>query len=563
MKAKEKKIDYLLGALSPEEKAGQLLVFGFCGTFVDPQLEHCVRHWNIGGLRISPHFRKFVRYLPEGSPGIKNVVRPWELTEKMWDDDILPQHLRASEYASVLNNLRTMAQERKYGIPLHMAMDYESGSASNFMPPGLVALPSPEGLGKLGDLNLIYRGWKAVGKQMKALGIHHIQGPVVDLMRNPRAPEVADRCFGSEAQKVIDCSRQALLGLKEAGVMGTLKHFPGRGAAETDAHYGISLMDVDRDTMYRDFLAPYFTLCREKIVPVIMSAHSQYPSLDETGEIATVSRRIIGILREEIGYDGLLTTDSMSMGGLMAKYPMCEAVVRAVEAGTDIVLLKDETALRKEAYDALVQAIRSGRLSEERVARSLRRIWSAKWDLGLFENGGIVETNNLDQYLMEDQFRSLGAEAAKKCIHTLRDHKGILPLKPQQNVLVVDRVISLHQWQNDSWTYPGMFWKFMLNYSRNVSYVDYLPKNITKTQAVIEQVAPRVDIIVATAQYDRSQKMDMKSFLRDLTKFGKPVVLVCNTPSEMLVPEEMETVVLSYSLMHESLEATAAYLYGY
>lgn len=563
MKDKAKTIDALFGKLTPEQKAGQLMVLGLNGTMSDPETENFIDNYYIGGLRLSPYIRKFIRYLPDGSPGIQNVLRTPLLSEKLWDENLQPPSLRASEYADLLNRLRRRAFDRKHFIPIHTAFDYESGESSNYIPPGMVALPSPMGLGRLHDLNLIRRCYATVGHQLKAIGIDHVHGPVVDVNTNPLNPEVSTRSFSPDAEVVTDCARAALQGWKKAGIIATLKHYPGRGASATDSHFGLSAIKMDREAFYRQHLAPYVKLCAEKVVPAVMPAHSIYPALDATGEIATVSKPIItGILREELGFDGIITTDSMTMGGLMAKYTVGEAIVKAIEAGIDLVLLKDDNSLRYEAHKTLADAIRRGRISEARVNESLRRIWSLKWDYGLFADGGIVKTKGLDERMFKPADRKIGMEAARRAIYLMRARPKALPLRKEQKVLVVDRITPTQKCANDCWNHPAMLWEFMLQQSPNVSYIDYQDKTIPATNKVLDQVAGKVDVIVVTGYYSRNTPADTKSFLTGLKRFGKSVILVSNNPYELIVPPEIDTVIVSYSLMHDCLLALSRFLYG-
>jgi len=562
MSTQEKRIDHLLGALSPEEKAGQLLVLGLSGTFVEPELIELVERRNISGLRICPHFRKFIRYLPDGSPGIQNVARPPRLREKQWKTNVQTQNLRASEFAALLHGMRQRSRDRTHGIPMHFAFDYEAGTTGDFGAPGLLMPPSPFGQGRLGDLDLIERIWQSLGEQLRAIGFDWIHSPVVDVNTNENNPEISTRSFGPDPQLVTNCARACLKGLRKAGLVATLKHYPGRGATAEDAHFGMSAINLDKDTFRRVHLEPYRVLCGEGIVPAVMPAHSLYPFLDDSNEIATVSKQIItGVLREEFGFNGVITTDSLTMGGLMAKYSASEAAVRAIEAGVDIVLLKDENALRWEVHEAITAAIKSGRLSEDRVAESLRRIWSTKAESGLMDEPRVPDVDGLDKFLLEPSFQKTGKEAATRCIELLRDRQNVLPLKPEQRVLVVDRITSMQLWQNDSWTYPGMFWRFMLDKTCNVSYTDYQPGDTDRAEAVLDDMAAQVDVIIATAQYSRGQSNDARPFLRGLLRHGKPVILISNNPYALIVPEEMKTVIVSYSLGHESLEALSHYLY--
>ena len=562
MKSKEKMIDHLLGALSIEEKTGQMLVFGLTGVFAGPEIEDLIDNHCISGLRTSPSFaRKFIRYLPDGALGVENVNRPPVPGEKMWDDSIYPPPIPPSQYAKLLNDLRKRAMDRKHPIPLHYTIDCESGGG-NYAAPGVITPPEQMGLGVLNDLDLIRRCNKAVASQMKAVGMNMLQNPVVDVNINPESPEVSTRAFGEDQDTVTRCARAALKGLAEGGVLGCLKHYPGRGASSDDAHFGVCVTDVDRETMYRIFLEPYRVLCAEGLVSAIMPAHAIYPALDDSNEVATVSKKILtGILRDEFGYNGLITTDSMTMGGLMARYSVSEAVVKAVDAGVDILLLKDDNSLRYEAHAALVQAVKDRRLTESRIDESLRRIWSAKWDLGLFETGGLVETNGLDEALFDDEYHAVAKETAYRCIKVLRDDQDILPLKRDQKVLVVDRATLTQLYENNYWNYPGMFWEFMLKENRNVSYIDYQPETMDRALPLIDQIAPQVDVIVATSHFSRSATQDTKEFIVGLKKYGKPVVLVTNNPYELAVPKEMDTVICPFGLMHDTLEAVSRFLF--
>ena len=563
MDHKAEKIDHLLGALTLEEKVGQIFLFGLSGPAPGPDVEEFAGKYNIGGFLGSPYMRRFKRYLPAGSLGLKNVLRPPRLLEKMWDENVPPFHARASEYAEMLNDLRRRALERKHGIPLYITLDYESGEGSSFLPPGLVDFPSHRGFGRLGDADLIRRAAHAAGRQITAMGFNQNYSPVVDVNRNPMNTGIGTRSYGPEPELVAECARAELAGYREAGLIGTLKHFPGCGVSEPDAHYGIGAVPLSRAEMDDILLAPYKALCPEGIVPSVMIAHISYPALDPSGEVATVSKPIItGVLREEIGFDGVVTTDSITMGGLMAKYIVTEAAVRAIEAGVDVVMLKDDNALRYEALAAVADAVRSGRLTEERINQSLRRIWSLLWDYGLFENGGVVETAGLDEFLLRDEFRAIGREAAERLLHVMRQADGALPLTSKQKVLLIDRITSAQLAANHSWQHPGMLHEFMRRYSNNVTCVDYRPDTLAAATETVNVLAPQADVLVVTANFSRAVKEATKPWIADLKRFGKPVILATNNPQPLIVPDEVETVICTYSNLRTSSEALARFLYA-
>lgn len=560
----EKKIDQLLGALSLEEKAAQLMVWGYSGVFIEPQLVEFVSKYGLGGLKVSPVLaRKFVRYLPDGSPALKNIERDPTPQEKLFDISVPPPHVTVEEYAQLLNQLRKIAFDRKHPLPLHMVIDYESGEGASYLPKGAITAPAQMGLGRLDDTDLTKKVAEVIGRQLKSMGLDMILSPVVDVNTNPGNAEINTRSYGSDPELVAKHAKAALEGFKNAGVIGCLKHFPGIGDSTDDSHTGNSIVEADRSKMKGTHIAPYKTLCDQKIVPAIIPAHSIYPALDSSKEVATVSKTIIGdILRKELGFDGVVVSDSLTMGGLSTKYNVKEAAVRALDAGVDMLLLKGENALRFELHQAIVDAVKSKRIKEARIDESLSRIWRLKMEYGLFENGGIVDVDGIDDVMWSSQNRKVAREASERVIHTLRDEKKLLPLDKGKTILIVDRITGNQLAHNDIWNHPGMFWEFMLNYSPNIGYVDYAPDSLDETMKKVKSVVDNFEMIVATAHFSRGLSPKAKNFLADLSKLGKPVVLVTTNPSEeLVVPKEIGTVVVSYGLMHDNLEAVGRYLF--
>jgi beta-glucosidase-like glycosyl hydrolase len=202
---KEQTIEKHLDLLSIEEKVAQLMVLGLTGTFVEPELIRFIEKYGLGGLRLSPHLaRKFVRYLPDGSPGFKNVNRAPSLQEKIFDNSIPPMRITAKEYAEILNDLRKKAFERTKGLPLHMVADFES-DGGDFTPPGMISAPAAMGFGDLGDTDLIKRILSAVGRQIKAVGIDWIHSPVADVNVNRNNPEIYTRSYSEDTDKATNC----------------------------------------------------------------------------------------------------------------------------------------------------------------------------------------------------------------------------------------------------------------------------------------------------------------------------------------------------------------------
>lgn len=558
-----KLIDALLGRLDLAEKVAQMMVFHFPGTFPDPLMMDFIKKFGLGGLRVSPQSgRKAVPYLPDDAPGSRNAMRPLEWKDKLLSGDIYPRHIGAAEYTGILNKIRGIAFERN-GLPMHAVADFEA-NGGDFTPYGMISLPAPMGFGHYGDMDLIKRAYSALAHQIKLCGIDWIHSPVADVNVTPFNPEISARSYHETPEMVSRCAGVALKAFRRASLIGTLKHFPGRGASTDDAHFGTPEIKADRNEMNAIHLKPYKDLISAGLVPSIMLAHSVYRGLDDSGDIATVSEKIIkGVLREELGFDGVITTDSLTMGGLIERYTISEACIRAVTAGVDLLLFKGENSLRRELHSDIVAAVKSGRIPEKRINQSLRRLWSLKWDYGLFENGGMVNPEKSEKLLTSPRYRNIGKEASSRVLRVLRDRKKMLPLRPEQKVLLIDRIGAYHLRRNDAWNYPGMFWDFMRQYSENIMYIDYQPSGIDKVEKTISEVAHFADLIVVSADYNRNDKIhEDREFVRRLVNLGKPVLMIAGNPyKELLIPDEADTVLISYGLMREQMEAVAAFLY--
>ena len=380
-------INKLLNSMTLEQKIGQMLALGFSGTYPHPDIVRMIEQYHIAGFRVTPAGRKFVRYLKPGSPGEARVVRALEADEREYGAQITAPNVPPVEYARVLNTLRQRALDTGAHIPLYFALDFEGSQSIDYYAPGMSGFPHPMGLAQSGDPTLARRVARAIGAQLNAVGINWIHSPDLDVNTDPRNPEINTRSYSPDPQIVAEYATQALLGFNDANLIATGKHFPGRGHSSQDAHFDVAVIGESRERMNAAHLAPYRALIQAGL-PAIMLAHSIFPALDPSREVATISQPIVtGILREELGFDGVVMTDSFTMGGLANRYEIPDAAVRAIEAGVDLVLLKDENALRGEVYRGLFDAVRAKRLRRTRQSIRAARAdgksahWLARWRL--------------------------------------------------------------------------------------------------------------------------------------------------------------------------------------
>lgn len=535
-------IDSTLGTLSLEQKIGQLMVFPHYGPFITPDVVELIRRHHVGGLRIAQKF----------SPGSPDLREPGQAEGKgelpqMWERpaDLDRIACTAKEFAETLNTLRDLALERPGAVPLHMAFDQEGEGADLLFEQRL--FPHPLGQAAADDPELVERVTYAIGLQARALGANMIHSPVLDVNTEPGNPEIGPRSYGETAEVVTRFGLAALRGLTRAGIAATGKHFPGRGHSQHDAHFGLPEINLSREEMLRVHVAPFKALI-DAGLPCIMAAFTAYPSLGAPGVPAATSRALItGLLREELGFTGVVTTDNVQMGGLLSRYGMGEAVVRCLVAGCDLILCRAYNAQRWHVLADVNAAVRAGRIREAALDASVGRVLALRWRMGLVPDGGRVDANRAGDWFRHPGLVATAEEAAARCTVVLRDRAGLLPLPGRRRILLIEQVHHFHRFINNSYSHPGMLWQELTRLRPDITTVAINEKyNPVDEEAVMRRVYD-ADILVSTSYYNYRSQARMIPLLEKLRATGKPLVVVSNTPFERFgVPAWVDTALVSF-----------------
>ena len=333
---------------------------------------------------------------------------------------------RAAEQAALTRTLQARAP-----LPLLVAQDMENGAGMRVE--DATAFPAAMALGAARDTALVYAMGRHVAEEARALGVHLNLAPVADVNSNPHNPIINVRSFGEDPEAVAALAAAYVRGLQDGGVIAAAKHFPGHGDTATDSHDALPVLPFDRARLDSVEFVPF----RRAIaagVQSVMTGHLAVPALEPDALLpATLSPRVIqGVLRDDLGFDGLVITDGLNMRGLTAGFGPGEAAVRAVEAGADLLLLSED---ERAARDALLDAVRRGRLTEARIDRSVLRILRAKARLGLHRSRTMPDA--LDGALRQ-RGRRLAGQIARRSATLLRNDRGRIPLLlPEPCVLVV------------------------------------------------------------------------------------------------------------------------------
>lgn len=261
--------------------------------------------------------------------------------------------------------------------PMFIAVDEEGGVVAR-LADGLKldnVGPMAE-IGSTGDTAKAYEAMKTVGTYMTSYGFNLNFAPVADVLTNAENSSIGDRSFGTEPTAVAGMVVSAMNGLEETGVTACVKHFPGLGDASEDTHNGLAVIDKSLDELKQNELIP-FVEAIENGANMIMVGHMSLPQVVGDNTPATMSKEVISdLLRSELGFNGVVITDAMNMGAITEYYGADEAAIRAFKAGADMVLMPEDFKL---AYEGVIEAVKDGTISEDRINNSLKRVFRIKY----------------------------------------------------------------------------------------------------------------------------------------------------------------------------------------
>jgi beta-N-acetylhexosaminidase len=366
-------------------------------------------------------------YAAVGSPEYEQV-RAWVEDDKV-GGLVLSIGLPHS-YAAKLNHMQRLAR-----VPLLVASDMENGTGMRLG--NSYALPSmlPQGggtvfppvmaLGATGSEDLAYQLGKVLGAEARAVGVHLVFGPVLDVNANPLNPIINVRSFGQDPALVSKLAGAYIRGARENGLMTTGKHFPGHGDTETDSHIGLPLIRSSRSHLDSVDLPPFPTAVGNGI-DAIMTAHIAVTGvLGDSAPPATLAPYFMtDVLRKEMRFDGLLVTDAMTMGGVANRYGATEPLVLAMLAGADILLMPNNVT---QAINTVASAVQAGRITQARIDESVRRVLRMKAQAGL-RTGRLVDLEAVDTVVNVPARSRVATEVAAKSITLARDDRGLVPL---------------------------------------------------------------------------------------------------------------------------------------
>lgn len=331
----DEKVDQIVESMSQTEKLGQMVMIGIQGTKVDDDSLYMLNQYHMGGVILFD----------------RNMESPEQVKQ-------------------LTSDLQAQSNEK---VPLFIGIDEEGGDVVR-MAEKLTPPPSQKEIGSTGDIEQAKTWAVKTAKSLKDMGVNVNFAPVADVGSNDK------RSYSTDANTVIDFVRAATKGYQQENIIYSLKHFPGIGKGRVDSHVDSSSIDVTKEILMTEDILPFKTIIDENEPNdyFILVSHLKYPALDEEYPASLSSKIMTDLLRNELGYKGIIITDDMEMGAVANHNDFRSIGVKAVKAGADIVLVCHEYEHQQEVYLGLLDAVNSGEISQERIDESVKRIIKVK-----------------------------------------------------------------------------------------------------------------------------------------------------------------------------------------
>lgn len=339
----ERQVEETLSKMTLEEKIGQLIVVGFSSTKIDSHIKTMIQDYNVGGVILYD----------------RNMESP-------------------AQVAQLSKDLQGLAAENNVPIPLMMSIDQEGGEIVR-MRDKVADKPSQQELGENADSDAIYETNLQTGKELQEMGIQVNYAPVLDLSATD------SRSFGENPNQAAEFGMEAIKGLNDSGITATLKHFPGNGRSDVDPHYDSSEVEADQMDLENNDIFPF-----KKVIDkvdhnqfFVMVTHLKYPAYDEENPASLSPVIIQELLREKLGYQGIVVTDDLEMGAVNQYYTYQDLGYNTVNAGADLLLVCHKLESQSQVIEGIRDAVETDQLTEERIDESVKRILTYKFEMGL------------------------------------------------------------------------------------------------------------------------------------------------------------------------------------
>lgn len=505
--------------MSLKEKIGQLFAFGFDGINPSNEIIDLIRNEKIGTIIY------FTR-------NIKDTKQVWKLSRDL------------QGYSD---------------IPLFITADQEGGIVTRFTE-GVTVSPSNMAMGATSSPKHTEAASKIIGEELRILGVNMNLAPCIDVNNNPNNPVIGVRSYGEDPRKVSQLGMAAVRGYRKVKIAPVVKHFPGHGNTETDSHLDMPVISYGMEHIENIELYPFKEAIKDD-VECIMISHISFPALEKSNIPATLSQSIVnGLLRQELNYKGVVMTDCMEMNAIANRYDIGEAVIMAIKAGNDIVLISHTYELQKEAINKVMKAVHEGILSEERIDQSVQRIMKLKEKLDLNSISRSWEEDK--EKLAKTEHLEYMKKISEESITVVRE-KNFIPIKPEEKILVICPKTAIgtnvEETKDRNRTLSDI-----LKEKHSKTYVEYININPTSEKIqVLKDIAQKFNKIIIIA-YNATNNEGQKKLIKDINdKYGeKAAVISMRNPYDIKIFPNIANYFVTYDMLDMTMESMTNFLIG-
>lgn len=384
-----------ISKLTVKQKIGQIMMFGFDGHTIPSHIEMLFRDYHLGGII---YFRR-------------NVGK--------------------SEQIKQLSDSLQQLSAQSNNIPLSIAIDQEGGMVAR-IDQDVTLMPGQMTLGATGNAQYAYEAGRISGMELAQMGITVNFAPVLDVNNNTKNPVIGIRSFGEKAELVAQLGKSMIDGYQQIGISACAKHFPGHGDTTADSHYELPSVAHDLKRIHAIELVP-FKAAIEAEVDMIMTAHVQFPAIEPDGKPATLSYRVLTeLLREELGFRGLVVTDCLEMNAISQGIGVGRGAVESFKAGADLILVSHRLERQLAAFQAIELAIETGEISEARLDESVARILKVKYA----QQQRMIQAQNQWHPIGDPNSQIICDEMMQSAATLVQDQHKNIPLAPEPTLVI-------------------------------------------------------------------------------------------------------------------------------
>ncbi|OQE15590.1 hypothetical protein PENFLA_c031G02535 [Penicillium flavigenum] len=512
-----------------QKQVGQLFAVGFHGCTPSPEIKTLIHDYHVGGIVLF-------------SRNFENAEQLQALTLALQNEAKLAGHER----------------------PLLIGIDQENGLVTRISPPIAAQVPGPMALGATHDPECAYSAGKATGETLSFFGINMNYAPVCDINSEPLNPVIGVRSPGDDPEFVGRFASAAARGLREHNIIPSVKHFPGHGDTAVDSHYGLPVIPKTRDQLERCELIPFRRAVAEGI-ETVMTAHISLPCIDLTRP-ATLSPDVMGILRKDMAYDGMIITDCLEMDGIRSTYGTEEGSVLALRAGSDSIMICHTFDVQVASIKRVCEAIKSGTIDQARLADACRHVATVKdkflnWDAALRQSS-LADLSSLNNRIAETTM-----DIYSRSTTLVRDKNSVLPLSKTSIIIFLfpgDKTPVGGAVDGEGTGRSGLYQSnkyldVLRQHNNSIAELRYGASGLTSEQWRSLEVA---DVVIFTSlnakesPYQESLGLKLAERVRSLVH-----IAACN-PYDFLDAPSVKTYITTYEPTIEAFSVAADIMFG-